>query len=48
VPDEFDAKEFVIEILTRHDFMETRAREMDVDDFLRLLNAFNAENVHFQ
>jgi 18S rRNA (adenine1779-N6/adenine1780-N6)-dimethyltransferase len=45
---DFDAKVFVIGILSQGNFVERRAREMDIDDFLRLLHDFNAANVHFQ
>jgi 18S rRNA (adenine1779-N6/adenine1780-N6)-dimethyltransferase len=48
VPDDFDVKTFVLGILTDNGFADRRAREMDVDDFLRLLQCFNAEKIHFQ
>lgn len=48
MPADFDSKEFVVGVLNAGNFLERRAREMDVDDFLRLLHSFNAVHVHFQ
>ncbi|XP_043222912.1 probable dimethyladenosine transferase isoform X1 [Amphibalanus amphitrite] len=47
VPEGFDVKQAVEQILTNGGFMEKRARHMDMDDFLGLLQAFNAEGFHF-
>eukprot|EP00052_Salpingoeca_macrocollata_P017101 m.138453 g.138453 ORF g.138453 m.138453 type:complete len:128 (+) comp20267_c0_seq4:1050-1433(+) len=45
---EFDMKELVVQILTEHHFIDRRAKTMDIDDFLRLLDCFNKSNIHFQ
>ncbi|XP_056017750.1 probable dimethyladenosine transferase [Ostrea edulis] len=44
---DFDVKEKITEILEKGDFDKKRARTMDIDDFLGLLNCFNAEGFHF-
>nr|XP_022319963.1 probable dimethyladenosine transferase [Crassostrea virginica] len=44
---DFDVKAKVTEILEKGDFEKKRARTMDIDDFLGLLNCFNAEGFHF-
>lgn len=37
----------VAKILEDNDASTTRARSMDIDDFMELLYAFNAEGIHF-
>lgn len=45
--DEFDIKSKVEDILTTNEADQKRARTMDIDDFMKLLYAFNAEGIHF-
>jgi 18S rRNA (adenine1779-N6/adenine1780-N6)-dimethyltransferase len=40
-------KEKVVGILERHAFIDQRSGKLDIDDFLRLLNVFNSEGIHF-
>lgn len=47
VPDSFDIKEMVNNILQKAGADIKRARTMDIDDFISLLHAFNAEGLHF-
>ncbi|XP_065176954.1 probable dimethyladenosine transferase [Sycon ciliatum] len=47
VPPDMDVKEKVLEILTESGYAEKRARTLDVDDFLAILNAFNSAGFHF-
>lgn len=47
VAPDFDVKSKVTEILEKGDFEKKRARTMDIDDFLGLLNCFNGEGFHF-
>ncbi|CAF0938699.1 unnamed protein product [Rotaria sordida] len=47
VPNDFDTKTKIQEILTTNQFADKRARHMDLDDFLELLHAFNVEGIHF-
>eukprot|EP01114_Cavostelium_apophysatum_P019044 TRINITY_DN6017_c0_g1_i1.p1 TRINITY_DN6017_c0_g1~~TRINITY_DN6017_c0_g1_i1.p1 ORF type:complete len:306 (+),score=63.98 TRINITY_DN6017_c0_g1_i1:119-1036(+) len=48
IPDPMPSiKEKVIEILTENNFLESRSRSLDIEDFLRLLNAMNKEHIHF-
>uniref|UniRef100_A0A1B6CFY7 rRNA adenine N(6)-methyltransferase n=1 Tax=Clastoptera arizonana TaxID=38151 RepID=A0A1B6CFY7_9HEMI len=47
LPESFDMKNKVEDILTNCSSAEKRARTMDIDDFLILLQAFNAEGIHF-
>ncbi|XP_027234699.1 dimethyladenosine transferase [Penaeus vannamei] len=47
IPDDFDIKAKVEDILAEGDFDKKRARQMDQDDFLALLHAFNKEGIHF-
>mmetsp|Transcript_1542 Transcript_1542/g.2042 ORF Transcript_1542/g.2042 Transcript_1542/m.2042 type:complete len:304 (-) Transcript_1542:27-938(-) len=42
-----DMKEKVVEILQKNDYEEKRSRQMDVDDFMKLLDLFNKENIRF-
>ncbi len=34
-------------VLKEIDFREKRARTMDIDDFIKLLHAFNKAGIHF-
>lgn len=45
--DELDIKSKVEAILTSNVADQWRARTMDIDDFMKLLYAFNAEGIHF-
>ncbi|XP_014600116.1 PREDICTED: probable dimethyladenosine transferase [Polistes canadensis] len=47
VPEDFDIKEKVSAILLTAEAENKRARTMDIDDFISLLHAFNAEGIHF-
>ena len=47
VSDDFDIKAKLDEILQECAFNETRARTMSNDQFLKLLERFNANNIHF-
>ena len=47
VADDFDIKAKIDEILTECAFNETRARTMSIDQFLKLLERFNANKIHF-
>ncbi|XP_046993388.1 probable dimethyladenosine transferase [Schistocerca americana] len=47
LPDKFDIKVKIDDILKQNDFETKRARTMDIDDFMKLLHAFNVEGVHF-
>lgn len=47
VPSDFDIKVKVDSILKSIEFDQKRARSMDIDDFLKLLHAFNLEGIHF-
>jgi 18S rRNA (adenine1779-N6/adenine1780-N6)-dimethyltransferase len=47
LPAEWDVKRAVEAVLTETEFSDVRASRMDVDDFLRLLNAMNKAGVHF-
>ena len=40
-------KEKVNEILSTSEFDKARSSKMDIDDFLKLLSAFNAAGIHF-
>jgi 18S rRNA (adenine1779-N6/adenine1780-N6)-dimethyltransferase len=42
-----DVKAKAIEILEKNDFADKRSAKLDTDDFLRLLNCFNQEGLHF-
>jgi len=43
----FDMKKKVLDVLEENQFTEQRSQKMDIDDFLRLLEAFNKANIHF-
>jgi len=47
VPTDFNIKQLVETVLTESGFADKRARTMDIDDFMKLLHAFNAADVHF-
>ncbi|GBP00050.1 hypothetical protein EVAR_70845_1 [Eumeta japonica] len=47
VEENFSMQEKVIGILTNLNMETARARSMDLDDFMRLLLAFNSEGIHF-
>ncbi|CAH1108899.1 unnamed protein product [Psylliodes chrysocephalus] len=47
LPSDFIIKDKVEEILTKVEADQKRARTMDIDDFIVLLHAFNAEGIHF-
>ncbi|XP_047491518.1 probable dimethyladenosine transferase [Penaeus chinensis] len=47
IPEDFDIKTKVEDILVDGEFDKKRARQMDQDDFLALLHAFNKEGIHF-
>lgn len=48
LPDPFpDMKSLVEQVLTEEGYSDRRAAQMDIDDFIRLLAAFNAKGVHF-
>ena len=47
VDDDFDIKAKVQDILQENDFDKKRARTMDIDDFLQLLEKFNKNGIHF-
>ena len=42
-----DMKSLVDDVLDQIRFREKRARTMDIDDFMKLLVAFNEKGVHF-
>lgn len=47
VPEDFDIKSIIDDVLNGILFKEKRARVMDIDDFMKLLAAFNEKGVHF-
>ncbi|CAB0036448.1 unnamed protein product [Trichogramma brassicae] len=47
IPDNFNMKKMVDDILIKYEISEMRARTMDIDDFTRVLTAFNKEGIHF-
>lgn len=47
IPEGFNIKEMIHDILQKADAENKRARTMDIDDFISLLHAFNAQGVHF-
>ncbi|XP_071952284.1 dimethyladenosine transferase-like [Antedon mediterranea] len=47
IEDNLNMKEKVSDLLTKNSFDKMRARLMDIDDFLRLLQLFNSEGIHF-
>ncbi|XP_060827624.1 probable dimethyladenosine transferase [Bombus pascuorum] len=47
IPEGFNIKEMINDILQKVHAENKRARTMDIDDFISLLHAFNAQGVHF-
>jgi 18S rRNA (adenine1779-N6/adenine1780-N6)-dimethyltransferase len=47
IPEDLNVKERVQEVLESIDFKEKRARTMDIDDFMKMLLAFNSKGIHF-
>jgi len=47
VPQDFSIKVMIAEVLESVGFKEKRARMMDIDDFMKLLHAFNLVGIHF-
>lgn len=47
IEDGFDMKAKILEVLTESEFNLKRARTMDIDDFLLLLDTFNKNGIHF-
>ena len=47
VPQDFSIKALVDGVLESSGFKEKRARTMDIDDFMKLLHAFNSAGIHF-
>lgn len=47
VPQDFSIKLVVKQVLESIEFGEKRARVMDIDDFMKLLHAFNSSGIHF-
>jgi len=47
VPEDFNIKNLVDQILSSIEFKEKRARVMDIDDFMKLLLTFNKHGIHF-
>ncbi|XP_012278864.1 probable dimethyladenosine transferase isoform X2 [Orussus abietinus] len=47
IPEELDMKKMVDDILQKAQAEDTRARSMDMDDFIRILHAFNSAGIHF-
>uniref|UniRef100_A0A1A9ZNU3 rRNA adenine N(6)-methyltransferase n=1 Tax=Glossina pallidipes TaxID=7398 RepID=A0A1A9ZNU3_GLOPL len=47
IEENFDMQAKVVNILEKLNMANTRARSMDLDDFMRLLLAFNSEGIHF-
>jgi len=47
IEDTLDIKQKVINVLQSVDMAESRASKLDIDDFLKLLYAFNQANIHF-
>ncbi|KAF4522196.1 hypothetical protein B566_EDAN007346 [Ephemera danica] len=47
IPEDFDMKHKVDEILQQENFADKRARTMDIDDFMKLLHSFNSSGIHF-
>ena len=47
VPEDLSLRALVDGVLNDIKFREKRARTMDIDDFMRLLAAFNEKGIHF-
>lgn len=47
MPQDLDMKTKIESILTEQKADQKRARTMDIDDFMEILHAFNADGIHF-
>merc|ERR1712212_1092395 len=47
IPEDLNLKDIVEDILESINFKEKRARSMDIDDFMKLLHAFNSKDTYF-
>jgi len=47
VPMDFDMKAKIVNVLTENEFDQYRSSKMEIDDFLKVLAAFNSEGIHF-
>ena len=47
LPDDFDMKTLVLQVLTDTGLVEQRSSKLAITDFLKLLTAFNEKGVHF-
>uniref|UniRef100_UPI00358FF4D9 dimethyladenosine transferase n=1 Tax=Myxine glutinosa TaxID=7769 RepID=UPI00358FF4D9 len=47
IMEEFSAAQQIEKVLQENEFAKKRAREMDIDDFLKLLHCFNSAGFHF-
>jgi len=47
VDESISMKDKIVEVLELNDFADKRSAKMDMDDFLRLLDAFNKVGIHF-
>ena len=47
VPEDLDMKSFVLNVLKEVDMADKRSSKLAIDDFLKLLAAFNEKNLHF-
>ena len=47
VPADFKIKDLIDTVLNDSGFREKRARTMDIDDFMKLLQVFNTAGLHF-
>jgi len=47
IPDKLDMKAMIEEILESSEFSSKRARMLDIDDFMSLLQIFNSRGIHF-
>ncbi|KAI9189025.1 Dimethyladenosine transferase [Blastocladiella emersonii ATCC 22665] len=47
VPDDFEPKAYIQQILEAAGYAESRAAKMDIQDFMKLLVAFNDAGIHF-
>jgi 18S rRNA (adenine1779-N6/adenine1780-N6)-dimethyltransferase len=47
VDPDLNMKELVDQVLDGIQFREKRARSMDIDDFMKVLHAFNEKGIHF-
>lgn len=46
IPDDFDIKAKIDEVLNSHDLQSKRPRTMDIDDFLSLMHIFSSNGLH--